>query len=111
MEINFKLKNQKVLKYLVTFYGIGSKRALRFHKIIGLNSRLSSFYVTSFQKKVLVFRLSRLLILQKLKKYIYKVHDFAYKLRSRKGIRNRIGLPSRGQKTKSNGKTKKKIRY
>ncbi len=111
MELNFKSGKNKLLKHLVSLYGIGVSRAIRFHKWIGLNLRLSSKYVLRKQREKLVFRLNRLVILQNLKKYLYKIHDFAYKIRLRKGIRNKLGLPSRGQNTRTNAKTKKKFRY
>lgn len=111
MNINFILNKKKLLKYLTSLYGIGKNRALRFHKIIGINLRLSSYYILKHQKKSLTFILNRLLILEKLRKYLSKIHRFAYNIRLRKGIRNKIGLPSRGQQTRTNAKTKKKLRY
>jgi len=110
MELNFKSNKKKLLKHLMSIYGLGHKRSLRIHKLLGVNLRLSSFYLLNSQKEKLVYRLNRLVILQKLKKYLYKIHNFAYKIRLRKGIRNRIGLPSRGQQTKTNAKTKQKLK-
>ena len=110
MNINFVLNKKKLLKYLTSLYGIGKKRAVRFHKLIGINLRLSSYYILKYQKKSLAVKLVRLVILEKLRKYLSKIHRFAYNIRLRKGIRNKIGLPSRGQQTRTNAKTKKKIR-
>ena len=111
MELNFKSNKNKLLKHLVSLYGIGVSRSIRFHKLVGLNLRLSSYYLLRKQREKLVVRLNRLIVLQKLRKYLYKIHDFAYKIRLRKGIRNKVGLPSRGQNTRTNAKTKKKFRY
>lgn len=107
-----KLNNRKftVLKNLQFIYGIGYKRAFNFHKKIGINLRLSSIYIIKFQKKIIKSNLKIMLVDHKLKQYLKDIHEFAYNIRSRKGVRNKIGLPSRGQQTRTNAKTKKKIK-
>ena len=106
-----KITNKKFtcLKNLQTIYGIGYSRSLRFHKKVGLNFRVSSIFIKKSQNKVIFYILNKLLIGQKLKQYLKNINEFAYVLRSQKGIRNRLGLPSRGQQTRTNAKTKKKI--
>lgn len=110
MELHFKPNKRKLLKYLMSLYGIGKKRSIRLHKIAGLNLRLSSFHLLRAQKLKIVSKLNKVVILHRLRKYLYQINSFAYKIRSRKGIRNKIGLPSRGQQTRTNAKTKKKFR-
>jgi len=111
MELNFKPNKNKVLNHLVSLYGIGFSRAKRFHKLVGLNLRLSSFYLLRTQREKIVSRLTRLVISQSLRKYLYKIQRFAFQIRLRRGVRNKLGLPSRGQNTRTNAKTKKKFRY
>ena len=60
-------------------------------------------YVVSFFNK-------KLLCNQRLKQRIRKYLDFAQKNKTYKGLRNKYKLPSRGQRTKTNGKTKKKFK-
>lgn len=107
-----KFNNRKftLLKNLQSIYGIGYLRAFNFHKKIGINLRLSSIYIIKFQKKFINYHLKIMLIDHKLKQYLKNIHEFAYNIRSRKGVRNKIGLPSRGQQTRTNAKTKKKIK-
>ena len=105
-----KLNNQKFtfLKNLQFIYGIGYKRAFNFQKKIGINLRVSSIYIIKVQKKIIKKYLKIILVDYKLKQYLKNIHNFAYNIRSRKGVRNKIGLPSRGQQTRTNAKTKKK---
>ena len=107
-----KLNNRKFtfLKNLQFIYGIGYRRAFNFHKKIGINLRLSSIHILKLHKKIIKYYLKMMLIDHKLKQYLKDVHQFAYNIRSRKGVRNKIGLPSRGQQTRTNAKTKKKIK-
>lgn len=111
IELNFRSNKRKLLKHLTSLYGLGRARSIRLHKLTGLNLRLSSLYLLRSHRSKLVLRLNKLVILHKLRKYLYKIHSFEYQIRSRKGIRNKIGLPSRGQQTKTNAKTKKKFRH
>jgi len=71
--------------------------------------RLSSKHVKKEKQKIITYCLTKSFVGQQLKYYLKKINDFAYNLRSRKGMRNRLGLPSRGQQTRTNAKTKKKI--
>ena len=107
-----KVNNKKFtcLKNLQLIYGIGYSRALRFHKKLGLNLRLSSNFIKKSHKKVILYFLNKLIIDQKLLKYLKNIYNFAYNLRSQRGIRNRLGLPSRGQQTRTKPKTKKKLK-
>lgn len=42
-------------------------------------------------------------------KNILKVYEFLWKIRCFKGLRHKLRLPSRGQRSKTNGRTKKNI--
>lgn len=114
MGLLFNKNNDKkftFLQNLKNIYGIGIARSKRFYKILGLNLRINSLLVTTRHYRSINFILNKLVIDEKLKKYLKNINKFSFEIRSYKGIRNKFGLPSRGQQTRTNAKTKKKFKY
>ena len=107
-----KLSNKKftLLKNLQSIYGIGKNSSKNFHKKLGFNVRKSTLFISKKQKKIIANLIKKLVVNQKLLFHLKQIHDFAFNLKSYKGIRNKYGLPSRGQQTRTNAKTKKKLK-
>ncbi len=96
--------------FLITNYGAGLKTCYVLSTIIGLNQR--------FRKRRRLRR-KHVLIIKKKARKIYigsklklRVQDRLLrliKLKTYRGIRHKMKLPSHGQRTHTNGKTKKKF--
>jgi small subunit ribosomal protein S13 len=105
----FENKCYRILKNLKLIYGVGHTRALRFHRILGLNLRVGTLLLTRAQQRRAHFFAKRITTNQRLKEYIQKVMEFSYEIQTYRGLRNKCGLPARGQQTRTNAKTKKKF--
>jgi small subunit ribosomal protein S13 len=99
-----------LLKNLTTIYGIGKSKAISFHKIIGLNTRKNP----SLLKQKQVGKLNKIKAsVETSKKLITSIKNsivFSQKIKTYRGIRNKLNYPCRGQRTHTNAKTKKKIK-
>ena len=88
--------------------GIGKNIILEFSKKSGLNCRSES----SFLKKKHLYRFSRIVnkisIEKKLKEKVQNNITFLSNIKSYKGNRHRLKYPTRGQRTHTNAKTRKK---
>jgi len=96
---------------LLKEFGIGIRRERCINKSIGINLRKS--YPKGLSKKQ---ALKARKIMQEyklgdsLRKKIRKTSEYLTNtIKSYRGLRNKNGLPSRGQRTKTNAKTKKRI--
>ncbi len=107
---NFK---EKKINYILNFsltYGVGNIRLNNFVKNLGVNPR---FFNIKTKKKLNIkiekfFR--RFRYTYHLRNKIKKNVDFLWNIRNYKGFRNKFHLPARGQRTKTNARTKKKIK-
>lgn len=105
---NFK---DKKINYILNFsltYGVGNIRLLNFVKNLGVNNR---FFNIKTKKKLNIkiekfFRRFRYTF--HLRNKIKKNFNFLWTIRNYKGFRHKFNLPARGQRTKTNAKTKKK---
>jgi len=113
LSINQKSKEQK-LNFILNFsltYGVGNIRLKKAIKNLGINCR---FYNVKTKKKINIrienfFRRFRYTVhLRKEKK---KIFDFLWLIRSYKGLRHKFSLPARGQRTKTNARTKKNFKF
>ena len=111
MIFSIETKHHKILKNLKIIYGIGHTRAIRFHKRLGLNLRFGPTLLTKSQRRQANFLLKRLTINQKLRAYLKSVYQLSSRIKSCRGLRNKYGLPCRGQQTRTNAKTKKKLHF
>ena len=88
--------------------GIGKNTFLYFNKGSGLNKRVDS----SFLKRKHIYKFNKIVnkmfIEKKLKEKIQNNISFLYAIRSYKGNRHRLKYPTRGQRTHTNAKTRKK---
>lgn len=93
---------------LTNIYGIGKKRALDITKMLGINPNIRFGKITKTQlskitkyisKEYIVGSFLRQEVTENIKKYI--------KIRHYKGLRHRMKLPVRGQRTHTNAQTRK----
>lgn len=104
-----KLK-QTILKNIKKTYGIGNETAKKLHKKVGINFRKSSQFIKKTLNIVLLKEQNTLLTTKKLQNFIQETIKFEQKIRTYRGIRNKLKYPCRGQRTHTNAKTKKKIK-
>lgn len=97
--------------FLKKSYGIGSSTVVSVSKFLGLNDRLylkklRVRHVSGIKKKIrfISFGLD-------LKESVKDTVRFLIRIKSYRGIRHKNKYPSRGQRTHTNAKTKKKFRY
>jgi small subunit ribosomal protein S13 len=99
-------------QFLKKSYGLSLNKGTFISKFLGFNSRLglekklSGKNVNSVKKTV-----SSLFFDSALKDFVRSAIIFLIKIKSYRGIRHKSKYPARGQRTHTNGKTKKKFRY
>jgi small subunit ribosomal protein S13 len=106
------LVNKKVyfLKKFSDTYGVSNKGVKELGKKIGLNYFNEDF---KLKKKNNMFIIKNFKVNEydkALKLQIQKNIKFLHKIKSYRGIRHSFKLPSRGQRTKTNAKTKKRFK-
>lgn len=92
------------LKY---FYGIGPKTAQVICHRLQINPQYRVKELTDLQINLLVKQLKPYTIDMDLKKQIKSNIEKLINIKSYRGLRHSYGLPVRGQRTRSNGKTQK----
>ena len=110
MTILIENKTTKILKNLQNIYGVGRSRATALHKRAGLNLRVSSVFLKKKQEHHILKIIARITTGSVLLKHNKKRLEFLYDMKAIRGLRNRKGLPSRGQQTRTNAKTKQKLK-
>ncbi len=103
-------KNKTFFKNLINIFGIGNTIASTINAKIGLNQRnnpkaIKKKHLHEFEKIK-----KSILSEKRLKSNIKEIVSFEQKIKTYKGIRNKLNLPCRGQRTHTNAKTKKKIK-
>lgn len=91
-------------------YGVGKKRSLLVCESIGITPWIPLESLTKNQlRDIATFIRSRYTIDLDLKREVYSAIRQEMDLRSYRGLRHRYGLPVRGQRTRSNGRTAKAL--
>lgn len=107
-----RLKKRQPLSYRLTKnYGISHGTKKHMFESIGLNCRIC---ISGFRKKHRneVKSVCRLFFVGGLlKKHVKESMIYQIKIKSYRGSRHRSNYPSRGQRTHTNGKTKKKLEH
>lgn len=107
-EIN---ENLNILSGMSEVYGIGIKRAKLVCQILGINkaTRLKNLN-TKLRTRLVQTIEKEFLINDELKKEILKKKETLVRIKTYRGIRERVNLPRRGQRTHTNAKTVKRLR-
>jgi len=107
---NLKLKKSNYILNFSLMYGVGKFRLQNISKSLGINSR---FFNIKTKKKLnlkIEFFFKRFQYSSHLRNRIKKNFDFLWLIRNYKGFRHKFHLPARGQRTKTNARTKKKFK-
>lgn len=111
--IKKKIFNKKnVIQNIFTIYGIGKKQATDICKKVGIQPNFIFNNLKETQKAFLlnIIEKSYPLIETNLKIEKKNNYNFLEQVKNYRFVRNKLGLPSRGQRTHSNASTKKKLK-
>jgi len=106
-------KNKKCLVGLPGVYGIGDKSSIQLLTEAGIGSK----YRINQLRNTKQFRLSEgikvrgLKVSTILRKEVQKNIEHHFEIKDYRGNRHRLGYPVRGQRTRSNARTQKKLGY
>jgi small subunit ribosomal protein S13 len=104
-------KNKSYFDELVQITGLGEKNVWKFYDKYGLNSK---FVEKKYKKKHFISikqSIKKGEFEKKLLDNVKKNIKFLIKIKSYNGNRHKLKYPTRGQRTHTNGKTTKKIKY
>lgn len=99
-----------LLKIFSFQYGVSLKKLKNFSQYIGSNPTNIIFKLKR-KHNIFVKQQFNLEHLNTLKSVMYKKLNFFWQIRLYRGVRHKFRLPSRGQRTHTNGKTKKKFKF
>ena len=108
--MNYTKENKfPVSQKLIKIFGIGKTLAIDYYNKIGVNFKNNPKLL--HKKKLIALNnlVSKNLTAKKLKNELKEIDVFSKKIKTYKSIRNKLKYPSRGQRTHTNAKTKKKL--
>ncbi len=92
-------------------FGVNKKKLKKYCIIKGLNPNINIFFLKyNITSKIIVKIFFNDLYGKRLRKYIMHVFNFLWKIRNYRGFRHKMQLPSRGQRTRTNSRTKRKFK-
>lgn len=110
--MDFILKKKKHVFYsLLNNKGLGASRVTHLQNIIGLNSRKNPKALLKQKVRLIHKSTHKLLLNKSYTKTWYQNRSFNSTLKTCNSIRNKSGFPVRGQRTRTNAKTKKKFKF
>lgn len=99
-------------QFLKKSYGFGTSKGIFISKFLGFNHRLAlDKKLTGKNINSIKKRVKYLLFGPALKQFVKAAVLFLIRIKTYKGTRHKFKYPARGQRTHTNGKTKKKFRY
>jgi small subunit ribosomal protein S13 len=104
-------KKQSLRAFLDKNYGTGSVTGTILSIQIGLNPRFRRSKLTKKHVLIIKRKMNQLYIGSKMKKDVRARIVELIKVKTYRGMRHKSKLPSHGQRTRTNGKTKKKFNY
>jgi len=99
------------LNKILLIKGINKPKIKSFYNYIGLNSRISAVKFKRRQLSTLNQKITKIETGKKLKEKIKNIINFSIKIRTYKGMRHKLRYPTRGQRTHTNAKTRRKFRH
>jgi len=104
-------ENKEIRSSLQLIYGVGLYKSLLICSKIGLSYPFLLKYLNIYNRALLIFVLDFFTWVEiRLKRLIYYNIKKYYEIQCYKGIRHKDSLPVRGQRTRSNAKTKKRFK-
>jgi small subunit ribosomal protein S13 len=109
---DFVLSEKKEIKFtLKQIYGIGLNKSIKIINILGLSSPYYTVNLNQYQINIIIFLLKGLVISEsKIKKIIENNINKLYNNGSLRGVRHKLSLPVRGQRTRTNAQTQRNKR-
>lgn len=92
----------------INYFKLKSEEKIRISNQLGLNTKKNFIRLKDKHLQVL---LNRQISIKKKKESSLKYLNFGIGIKTYKGFRNLQGYPARGQRTHTNGKTKKKFKF
>lgn len=105
------LDSARLGPFLDSIYGIGKHSSARVCKFLGLPYTTNILTMDPEKLAYLQQYFANFTLEADLKRSVGEYTQFRLKLQSYRGLRLSQGLPSRGQRTKTNGRTSKKFRF
>lgn len=99
------------LNYFKKIFGINKKKLKKYCLFFGFNPRANIVFLKNKYTYKIFFKFISEIFGKRLKKDIYRNIYFLWKIRSYRGLRHKVQLPSRGQRTKTNSRTKRKFKW
>jgi len=99
------------LNKILLIKGINKSKIKSFYNYVGLNSRISAVKFKRRQLSTLNQKITKIETGKKLKEKIKNIIYFSIKIRNYKGMRHKLRYPTRGQRTHTNAKTRRKVKY
>jgi small subunit ribosomal protein S13 len=99
------------LNKILLIKGINKPKIKSFYNYIGLNSRISAVKFKRRQLSTLNQKITKIETGKKLKEKIKNIINFSIKIRTYKGMRHKLRYPTRGQRTHTNAKTRRKFKH
>jgi ribosomal protein S13 len=94
---------------MILEFGVNKKFNLRAYKRFGLNIKANQIFLNNKQENLIRKGLKKKLFGKLLRQRIKNRIEFLIKNKTFKGIRHKNRYPARGQRTHTNGKTKRTI--
>lgn len=106
------IRKRSLNQFLKKSYGLGCNKGVFISKFLGFNSRLSlKKKLNGKNMNSITKRIKSLFFGSALKDFVRSAIVFLISIRNYRGMRHKSKYPARGQRTHTNGKTKKKFRY
>jgi len=103
-------ENKSLSISLTNLYGIGKKQAISICKTAGINPKVKINQLTKQQLDLIIVTIeSNHTIDSELKKELREIIQKFVSIQCYRGIRHFQGLPLRGQRTSTNGRTQKRL--
>jgi len=103
--------NKEIRASLQSIFGIGWYKSIIITSKIGLSYPYVFKYLNTYNQQTLSFILDHFTWLEiRIKRFIAQNIKHHYDISSYKGLRHKDSLPVRGQRTRSNARTKKNIK-
>lgn len=108
----YKIKEKSFMLYLINFFGLNQNRIKKVFQQFGLNYliKINKLKFNKF-REILLYIEKSFILENRLRKKILFYKRYYVKNKHIKGLRSINGLPLRGQRTHSNAKTSKSLRF
>ncbi len=103
-----KLLNNAFNNKIKQIFGISKKTKEKFFNKLGLNNRISLVNIKNSHRLNFNKYINKTLTDKRLEERIYSFINFQIKNKTNRGYRHSLRYPVRGQRTHTNGKTRKK---